>query len=679
MSHRKLGTWAVAILLASACDCGGGDDPPPGGDGGPDGGGIVPTDAPPPVDAQVDGGASVCGDGMMDGPELCDDGNTDDGDGCRGDCLSDYRCGNGVTDTIASGGTVDELCDDGNTVNGDGCNATCDSDESCGNGIVDLGAGEVCDDGNTMGGDDCSADCLVSLLCGNGAIDPPEECDDGDTTSGDGCSAACRIERCGNGITDAGEECDDGNADDTDGCTASCEFTCAADADCDDGNVCSGTETCTDPGTATSGCAAGTPAADGTSCGGGRVCMSGVCTGVGCGDGTVSGTEQCDDGNLADGDGCDSDCTWTCVSAASCSDGNPCNGNERCAMPSTLMSRCLPRAAPADGTVCDRDMMAGTRDICLMMTCVRSRCGDGFTDPGGMPVEQCDDGNTTSGDGCSSTCMTEMAVPPTAFRVTNIDLISPRIVVVPFIGCNDVTQTPVAGFSVNGALDTAVRPMSAGGDYNLHIVNLFRPLAPASASTPVELHLNAMCMEAPTPDSCGPDPMPDTILSNANNMSAGTCFTPVAADVNTRAGTPAAYTPTANTVSAPCFVSDEETLTISVAGIMIPLQRARVAATYSGTPTNRLVTGVVTGFLSETAAADILLPSTLPVVGGDPLYSHLQAGNRSVMNSAGMSIPDGCNVGGGTSEDDADTLPGGTRGFWFFLNFEADLITWTGP
>jgi cysteine-rich repeat protein len=35
-------------------------------------------------------------------------------------------------------------------------------------------------------------------------------------------------------------------------------------------------------------------------------------------------------------------------------------------------------------------------------------CGDGVVDTG----EQCDDGNTTSGDGCSSTCQTE-TVPET--------------------------------------------------------------------------------------------------------------------------------------------------------------------------------------------------------------------------------------------------------------------------
>jgi hypothetical protein len=186
-------------------------------------------------------------------------------------------------------------------------------------------------------------------------------------------------------------------------------------------------------------------------------------------------------------------------------------------------------------------------------------------------------------------------------------------------------------------------------------------------------------MEAPTPDSCGPDAMPDIVAAMVTNLSRGTCYTPIAADVNTRAGTPAAYSPTANTVGAPCFVSDEVMITVNLSGITIPLQRARVSATYSGTPPTRLVTGVVTGFLSERAAADILLPDTLPLVGGDPLYSHLQAGNRTATNSMGMSVPDGCNVGGGTNEDDADTLSDGTRGFWFFLNYEAELVTWTGP
>lgn len=324
--------------------------------------------------------------------------------------------------------------------------------------------------------------------------------------------------------------------------------------------------------------------------------------------------------------------------------------------------------------------MPTTRDVCRMSMCLASVCGDGFVDAGAAPVEQCDDGNTTNGDGCSSTCQAEVATPPTGFRITDLDLVSPRVVLVPILGCNDVTQTPVAGISVNGLIDDALAPTTTmDGTYSLHLVNVFRPLSPASATSPLDVHLNPECMQGPTPDACQPDAtLPDLVSTIANNMSAGTCFAPVAADVNTRAGTPAAYMPTVNTVSGPCFVTDEEPLTVELSGIRIPLERARVSATYSGTPANRLVTGVVTGFLSEIAAADILLPASLTLIGGDPLYSHLQAGNRAVMNSAGTSVPDGCNVGGGAHEDDAD-MNGTTRGFWFFLNFTAELITWSEP
>jgi hypothetical protein len=276
--------------------------------------------------------------------------------------------------------------------------------------------------------------------------------------------------------------------------------------------------------------------------------------------------------------------------------------------------------------------------------------------------------------------------PPTAFRFVTLQLISPRITMdVPFGGCQDVTQNCASVFggcvadSVSTNFANALNPTSApNGTYSLHLIELFRPLSPAAASTPVELHRNAQCVEAPTPDSCGPAPVPNLATSNANNLGAATCFTPAAADVNARAGTPAMYSPTANTVGAPCFISDAGNLTIPFLGIDLPLTNARVAATYWGSPPSSLVSGLIVGFLSEAAAADIILPATLPVLGGESLYQHLQAGNRAVSNSAGTTIADGCNVGGGAHEDDAD-LDGTVRGFWFFLNFTADAVTWTGP
>lgn len=62
----------------------------------------------------------VCGDGRMDGPEACDDGNREAGDGCSTRCDSKETCGNGVVDT-----TVGEDCDDGNLLDHDGCSSSC--------------------------------------------------------------------------------------------------------------------------------------------------------------------------------------------------------------------------------------------------------------------------------------------------------------------------------------------------------------------------------------------------------------------------------------------------------------------------------------------------------------------------------------------------------------------------
>ena len=83
-----------------------------------------------------------CGDGLLAvGEEECDDGNTDDGDGCDAMCqvesgwdcvffpgydpesICETTCGDGL---LAVG---EEECDDGNTGAGDGCNALCEVEE----------------------------------------------------------------------------------------------------------------------------------------------------------------------------------------------------------------------------------------------------------------------------------------------------------------------------------------------------------------------------------------------------------------------------------------------------------------------------------------------------------------------------------------------------------------------
>lgn len=85
----------------------------------------------------------------------------------RGKELSPVACGNGVLE-------APEECDDGNVVNGDGCNAQCKVEVPvCGDGNVD--PGEECDDGNSDNGDGCSASCEVENHdpdCSSACADP---------------------------------------------------------------------------------------------------------------------------------------------------------------------------------------------------------------------------------------------------------------------------------------------------------------------------------------------------------------------------------------------------------------------------------------------------------------------------------------------------------------------------
>jgi cysteine-rich repeat protein len=245
------------------------------------------------------------------------------------------------------------------------------------------GQGEV-DGGEVDGGADAGtmATCVGAAAgtpCGDGSI-----CVDG----------ACVASECGDEIVDdRTEDCDDGNEVAFDGCEPNCMVSCTSDQMCDDFQPCNGDETCGD-----SGCVAGTPLADGTACGESLVCNGEVCSPTRCGDGIIDAVagEDCEDGNDADGDGCDGDCTFTCEVDADCpDDADECSGVAMC---DTSTHTCGSSAPPAMGSDCTAS--TGGPGTCQAMVCVPAGCGNGIVDDG----EDCDDMNADEADGCKSTC-----------------------------------------------------------------------------------------------------------------------------------------------------------------------------------------------------------------------------------------------------------------------------------
>jgi cysteine-rich repeat protein len=89
----------------------------------------------------------VCGDGIIEGDEQCDDAvlNLGAPGGCLSDCSYAPYCGDGRVDP-------GELCDDGANVTQYGpvnCAPGCVIPHHCGDGVTDAADGESCDDGSS--------------------------------------------------------------------------------------------------------------------------------------------------------------------------------------------------------------------------------------------------------------------------------------------------------------------------------------------------------------------------------------------------------------------------------------------------------------------------------------------------------------------------------------------------
>ncbi len=189
-------------------------------------GGYDPTN---PLDYPGAPPLAVCGNGVLETGEDCDDSNTADGDCCSSTCQFE---------TLGSSCDDGDACTDADTCDGAGsCQSggalSCDdanlcTDDSCDSGSGCINANNVlaCDDGDAC----TTADTCTGGACLGGA---PPVCDDANLCTDDSCDS-------GSGCINANNvlACDDGDT-----CTTA--DTCAGGAcaggaplDCDDGDSC---------------------------------------------------------------------------------------------------------------------------------------------------------------------------------------------------------------------------------------------------------------------------------------------------------------------------------------------------------------------------------------------------------------------------------------------------------
>jgi hypothetical protein len=237
--------------------------------------------------------------------------------------------------------------------------------------------------------------------------------------------------------------------------------------------------------------------------------------------------------------------------------------------------------------------------------------------------------------------------PLTALRVTSLMLRDPHF----FLSGMDITDTPFLGQSVNGSLiqNGLTMDYDGNGFVDVSFLVLLQPLAPTAPTAHLQL-IDGNC-DIKDVTHCAPKPQPGLNASfTIENRAQGSCLDPVAGT------TTAGNAPPVSTPMGPCFVTTTAAdLTITLGGIAIALTQARLAATYAGTPPSKLMTGLISGFVTKTKAMQALLPSYLGIpLAGTPLSDYLRP-------------------------EDADKAqsPNGEDGYWLYVNFTAEPITYT--
>ncbi|MBK6685300.1 MAG: DVUA0089 family protein [Deltaproteobacteria bacterium] len=433
-------------------------------------------------------GTPGCGNGILEGTEQCDDGNTTDGDGCTAVCQISFagtvmgplpqigsfsgaivpgtrednyqvvlpamgyiiaRTGVPTIGTCEPSGandTILELFDSAGTSvarNDDGGQAPCSFLDPNAIPALLLPAGTYTLRVTSYQSQEIAGYTVeirtVGLGCGNTIVEDPELCDDGNTANTDGCSSTCTIETFGTINPPGGDVVVTVPADDP----ANPPFPRFIEVNINEGQSITAT----------------------TSDGAG-----------GCPFGTLIGLFSADFTQLG-----------------------VVNGNGGCANINPVEDAFAANLAAGLYHIAVISSEAVGGPLTITVNLLNPACGNNIPETLGLATaEQCDDGNTANGDGCSSTCTIEVAgtVNPPSGNV-NVTL-EPEGGRSTFIRIN----TTVAGQSI--------RIVTSNGNGNVCTVQPDLALNSGDFTT----RLGFVLADDTTTDCTGIDPVTNTFASN---------------------------------------------------------------------------------------------------------------------------------------------------------------------
>ena len=160
---------------------------------------------------------------------------------------------------------------------------------------------------------------------------------------------------------------------------------------------------------------------------GSGTCLLGQPNPNGCGDGNMGNTpgdaediaEECDYGDILNGDGCSATCQIEIPPTSSCGNnlketGETCDGTDLNSQSCSLLGytsgdlSCLETCLGFDVSLCVSVCENGLCETGENAINCNPVCGNNIVETG----ETCDDNNLVSGDGCNSACQTETSPPP---------------------------------------------------------------------------------------------------------------------------------------------------------------------------------------------------------------------------------------------------------------------------